>query len=280
MDFRSNVLEKIHNDKKLNSFIKELTSEELEDNLMILYNQALNNEKCKKCLGKKGCVLDPEYYQSYLTLEYGKVIQKLAPCKYAPKVNFDLVDLMYMPEEAFYGEVDPAPERSEVFKEAIKIVNGETRKGLFLHGMYGTGKSYLTYNILNRFAKMGKTVVFCLVPEMIRSIKDNMGVHGYIDNLVVKLKRADVLVLDDLGGEMNSAFTRDEILFPILDYRMNDTTKITFITSNLDLYGMEVHFANEKDGANDVAAGRIMERIRAITTDIELKGKNYRHENN
>ena len=79
---------------------------------------------------------------------------------------------------------------------------------------------------------------------------------------------------------MNSAFTRDEILFPILDYRMNDTTKITFITSNLDLYGMEVHFANEKDGANDVAAGRIMERIRAITTDIELKGKNYRHENN
>ena len=279
MDFKSSVLEKIHNDKKLNSFIKELTSEELEDNLMILYNQALNNEKCKKCLGKKSCTMDTEFYQSFLTLEYGKVIQKLAPCKYVPKVNFDLVDLMYMPLDAFCGELYVVSERSEVINEALKIIKGETRKGLYLHGSYGTGKSYLAYNILNQFAKKGKTVVFCLVPEMIRSIKDNMMVHGYIDKLVVKLKNADVLVLDDLGGEMNSPFTRDEILFPILDHRMNDISKITFITSNLDPYGMETHFANEKDGTNDVAAGRIMERIRAISTPIELKGKNYRHEN-
>ena len=106
--------------------------------------------------------------------------------------------------------------------------------------------------------------------------ENNLTVYGFLDNLVVKLKNADVLVLDDLGGEVNSSFTRDEILFPILNSRMNDKKKLTFATSNLSLLELEDHFKDGKDSINPIAAGRIMERIRSIMIPIELTGESFR----
>ena len=40
------------------------------------------------------------------------------------------------------------------------------------------------------------------------------------DDLTNQLKEAEILILDDLGGEMSSAFIRDEVLSPILQERM------------------------------------------------------------
>ena len=98
-----------------------------------------------------------------------------------------------------------------------------------------------------------------------------------MDELIVKLKRVDVLVLDDIGGEINSSFSRDEILFPILDSRMNEG-KITFFTSNYNMDELEKHFSieNKRKDENPVPAGRIMERIRKLSKEMVLDDKNYR----
>ena len=276
------ILDKIKEDEKLNSFIKELNDEQIEQYLSLLYSQALDNEKCKNCKGKKPCVKDEENYQSYLMLIDGKVIQKVEPCEYVNAINYDLVDVLYYPLAAFEGSVDTKNlvARGPFFLEQKKIVNGETKIGTYLYGTYGTGKSFLTFHLVNSLTNQGKKAIFCLVPELVRVIKSNLDKPNFMDELIVRMKNIDVLVLDDIGGEINSPFARDEILFPILDSRMNEC-KLTFFTSNLSMEELENHFSeeNKKSGNNLIAAGRIMQRIRVLAKEIQLVDKNYRELN-
>lgn len=273
------IIDKIKNDEKLNSFINELNEEQFNEYFNLLYNQALENEKCKNCLGKKDCVSDNYGYQSYLMLIDGKVVQKVKPCEYMEINNFDLVDVLYYPVNAFSGNVDRGNlvARGNFFVEQKKIIDGKSNKGTYLYGRYGTGKSFLTFKLVNQLASYGKKVVFVLVPELIRIIKANLDTPNFMDELIVKLKRVDVLVLDDIGGEINSSFSRDEILFPILDSRMNEG-KITFFTSNYNMDELEKHFSieNKRKDENPVPAGRIMERIRKLSKEMVLDDKNYR----
>ena len=89
------------------------------------------------------------------------------------------------------------------------------------------------------------------------------------------LKNADILLLDDIGAESVSEWSRDEILGTILQYRM-DAKKTTFFTSNLTIEELEQHLSITKNGVNIVKAKRIIERIKQLTEDIELISKNRR----
>ena len=51
----------------------------------------------------------------------------------------------------------------------------------------------------------------------------------------------------------------------------------TFFTSNLPKKELEQHLSISKDGVEHVKAGRVIERINQLTTDITLMSKNLRH---
>ena len=80
---------------------------------------------------------------------------------------------------------------------------------------------------------------------------------------------------DDLGAEAITPWSRDEILCPILQHRM-DNNLTTFITSNFSLTNLEQHLAQTKDGVEVVKAKRIIERIKFLTEEKEMISKNMR----
>ena len=86
------------------------------------------------------------------------------------------------------------------------------------------------------------------------------------------LENVDLLLLDDIGAEKVSEWSRDEILGTILQSRMNNY-KTTFFTSNYTIDELEDKLSNKTD---KVAAARVVERIKVLTDDIELKGENRR----
>ena len=90
------------------------------------------------------------------------------------------------------------------------------------------------------------------------------------------IKSVDLLLIDDLGAENLTAYNRDEILCPILQYRM-DNKLTTFITSNLNIDELNMHLSTSKNGVEVVKAGRIISRIKQLTTDIEMISKNLRN---
>src|SRR5699024_12021798 len=76
---------------------------------------------------------------------------------------------------------------------------------------------------------------------------------------------ADVLMLDDIGAETQSAWFRDDILGSILQYRMMEQLPV-FFTSNYTMDQLETILSTtSKGGIEEVKAGRIMERIKQVS---------------
>ena len=90
-----------------------------------------------------------------------------------------------------------------------------------------------------------------------------------------KVSKAPILLIDDIGAENMTSWGRDEILCPILQYRMDQNLK-TFFTSNLNWEELETHLSLTKDGSDIVKAKRIIERIKHLTIDSEMISKNLR----
>ena len=89
------------------------------------------------------------------------------------------------------------------------------------------------------------------------------------------VKKVPLLLIDDIGAEITTEWGRDEILCPLLQYRM-DAKLPTFFASNLDLKILEEHFSCSKKSIDVVKAGRIISRIEQLTDQIEMVSKNRR----
>jgi primosomal protein DnaI len=72
-----------------------------------------------------------------------------------------------------------------------------------------------------------------------------------------------------------TAWGRDEVLEPLLHYRMNENLP-TFFTSNLSLEELEKHFVITNTTIDMINARRIIERIKKLSMPIELVSKNIR----
>ena len=86
----------------------------------------------------------------------------------------------------------------------------------------------------------------------------------------------DILLIDDIGAEKVTEWSRDEVLGTILQNRMNNH-KTTFFTSNLTIKELEQHLSLVNNGVDFVKARRIIERIKQLTLDMELISENRRN---
>lgn len=150
---------------------------------------------------------------------------------------------------------------------------GQAWKGLYLSGNFGSGKSYILSAMINELVKSNKKGALVYYPEFLRSLKAAFGKD--FDEQFNYAKKADLLLLDDIGAENVTSWSRDEILGPILQYRMDEKLP-TFFTSNLTLEELEIHLSESKDKVDKIKAKRIIERIRYITDDIKLVSENRR----
>ena len=146
-------------------------------------------------------------------------------------------------------------------------------KGLYLHGSFGSGKTYLLSALLNEL-EFNKNVSIEIVyfPEVLRSIKEDFDTFGY---KMQRFMHVDILLLDDIGAEKVTEWGRDEVLGTILQTRM-EQNKTTFFTSNLTIKELENNLALANNSVDKVKARRIIERIKQLTMDMELISENRR----
>jgi len=149
-----------------------------------------------------------------------------------------------------------------------------SQKGLYLHGSFGSGKTYLVCAMLNELAKKGVDITIVYYPELLRSLKESFDTD--FATRIDKIKKASILFLDDIGAESVTEWARDEILGTILQYRM-DAKLPTFFTSNLTITELETHLSSTRSGVDKVKARRIIERIKQLTISLELTSKNRRN---
>jgi primosomal protein DnaI len=128
--------------------------------------------------------------------------------------------------------------------------------------------------MFNELAKEGIKSAIVFWPDYLLNLKSSFGTDEY-QNKINKIKKVSLLLIDDIGAETTTSWSRDEVLCPIIQYRMQEKLP-TFFTSNLDLNLLEQHLATSKNGIEEVKAKRIIERIKQLTEEQDLITKNYR----
>lgn len=160
------------------------------------------------------------------------------------------------------------------FKEFMdNYKQGETTKGLYLHGSFGSGKTYLIAALFNEMAHKGVDSTLVYYPEFLRSLKSSFNTN--YEERFEYIKKTPLLLLDDIGAENVTPWSRDEILSPILQYRMDENLP-TFFTSNLTLEELEKNLATTSSGIDSLKARRIVERIKQLTITEHLISENRR----
>ena len=207
-------------------------------------------------------------------------------CKYQDKYlkeneykkNLELFDMPKEIKEASLTNVYTG-DKSRIpiiryFKEfRDKYQKKENPKGLYLTGSFGSGKTYLISALLNEMAKKKVRCALVYYPEFLRSLKSSFQTD-YSEKFDY-IKNAEALLLDDIGAENQSNWSRDEVLGPILQYRMQNHLP-TFFTSNLTLEELEQSLSMTSTGVDKVKARRIIERIKQLAIPMELIGENRR----
>ena len=167
--------------------------------------------------------------------------------------------------------------RIEIIKAIKNFINeykkGNNPKGIYLHGSFGSGKTYLISALFNELAKSGTTSVIIHTPELLRSLKDSFSTD-YSEKFYL-LKHTPLLLLDDIWAEYLTAWGRDEVIEPILQYRMDEGLP-TFFTSNFTILELEKHFTTASNSIDKVKARRIIEKIKQLSVEVELISKNLR----
>ena len=237
---------------------------------------------CKNCKGLFMCKNKMEGHILYPVNEDNKVNFIYMPCKYQKefeKKAMEKTNNLNDIGRARMKDIDVKDRnRIEVIKwlknfyDRYEKVN--TLKGLYLHGSFGSGKTFLIAALLNELREKKHAdieIVYC--SELLRSIKEDFS---SMESKMNYLQNVDILLIDDIGAENVTAWGRDEILGTILQSRMNNKLT-TFFTSNLTIEELEKHLAITKGTEDTVKARRIIERIKQLTDDLELVSANRRN---
>lgn len=275
--YKKFMSEKVLNDVEIINFIRNnnLTKEDVEDNLEKFYqfyiskDSLLNIEHRPKLFFNNNEV-------NILYQETEEYKQKVANSKTTNKIKTEFVPkrvLTYTFENLSRNK-EKGILATEVIKVCKSILNNQTRRGIYIYGPTGTGKTYLMGCIYNYFKQNGREPAILYYPEFIRKIKSKISNNSY-DLYIDLIRDEEILIIDDIGAENITEFIRDEVLGPIINHREAEKLP-TFFSSNLSIDDLSELLSNGRTTVDKTKALRIMERIHSLSAPHFLDGENER----
>ena len=146
----------------------------------------------------------------------------------------------------------------------------DVRKGLFIWGNAGTGKTLIASIILTeliiRRAVEGRFISISrnFFKSLQETFVEGSATYGESGRIEKELAAVDVLVIDDFGIQKDTEW-KQETLYDLVDARY-ETEKFTVFTSN----------NNPHKAFKDLSQGRILSRIKEMCRIIEISGDDYR----
>jgi primosomal protein DnaI len=285
--------QEVRSHPKIVSFLEEnknvVTEEMIDNSLGKLYEYIGQSVNCEDCPSFGECKNLVHGYHPHLIIQGKRIDVQYDRCPNGikndnRKKHEALIKCMYLPKDVLSASFSNLSLEDSGRFEAISsarqfILNyekGKMLQGLYLHGPFGVGKTYLLGAIANELAEAEVNSMIVYLPELLRELKNSIS-EGTLEEKIDAVKKVEVLMLDDIGAEQMSSWARDEILGTILQYRMLEKLP-TFFTSNADLTGLEHHLTYSQRGEEErVKAARIVDRVKYLAKPIVISGSNRRH---
>ena len=284
-----NIEKEIFEDEDVKAFLQqhkeELTPEAIRKGMSALLEfrmerDARKNHKEVKAPGLEPCL---EVHNGFILVNYKRTEEAIREERERKRKR--LIHSINMPKniaEARFSDTALTKEREDVIGELLKFIEGYNpdsatyQKGLYLAGPFGVGKTYMMGALANELSERGIETTLVNVPTYSAEIKQAIATNT-VETKLVSVKNTPILVLDDIGAEMNSSWFRDEVLMVILQHRMLQELP-TFFTSNFTIDELEAHFAHSNKGDQELLkAKRLIERIRFLAKEYFVDGQNHRN---
>ena len=181
----------------------------------------------KKCSCLKQEIINEAYRMSNLS----RILEK---------ENFDNFDINLFSDEISEGRsISPRNNMLKILSVCDSFVNEfakDNNSNLFFHGATGLGKTYMCNCIAKSLLDQGYSVIYQTafrILEILENYKFRKDEDSRINDENYKnLFDCDLLIIDDLGTELNNSFSSGEI-FNIVNTRLLAGKKI-IISTNLD----------------------------------------------
>ena len=140
---------------------------------------------------------------------------------------------------------------------------------LSLHGPYGVGKTHLAVAAAAERENRGDEVFFATVADLLDYLRATFAPDSPVshDDLLDRIRTADVLVLDDMGAERSTPFAEDK-LFQIVGYRYEERLPTIITTS---------HQIEDIAAARPRIASRLQDPL--VVTEWPIEAPDYRQGN-
>ncbi len=137
---------------------------------------------------------------------------------------------------------------------------------LSLHGPYGVGKTHLAVAAAAEREDRGDEVFFATVADLLDYLRATFAPDSPVshDDLLDRIRTADVLVLDDMGAERSTPFAEDK-LFQIVGYRYEERLPTIITTS---------HQIEDIAAARPRIASRLQDPL--VVTELPIEAPDYR----
>ncbi|NRO27181.1 primosomal protein DnaI [Lactobacillus helveticus] len=296
----------------IDKVIKKIVKERNLGDEQSLISQALHDPDVQAFLTANANKIDQKMVQNSMSNLYEYYSQKHTANKvmagYAPQLflNGKVIDIRYVPtktklaqdrkqaaerrlqlidvptrlHDVSLSEIDVNDDRKQVltliYDFLRKYKQDPDVQGLYLSGDYGVGKTYILAGLANYVVtNMNKNVVFLHVPTFIAGLASHFDDNS-LQSEIRRLSECDLLILDDIGAESLSQWSRDDVLGVILQARM-DNVLPTFFSSNLDMEALESHFEETRNATDPVKARRLMQRVRFLAKEVVVSGPDIRN---
>lgn len=155
---------------------------------------------------------------------------------------------------------------THVWKELMDFVKQPSANGFYLHGNIGSGKSTLMGAFIQALAKDHHKCGIIHFQTFLTELKGSFNETGNNDALRL-MREVEYLVIDDIGNENITAWSRDEILFSVLSYRFQNQ-KPTFFTSDYTLDDLARIYTDGKK--HNIRGIRLINLIDSATKTIKI----------
>ncbi len=285
---RNALIHDLKENKIVQAFLRENHLDEtfIEKKAQMLADYVKEKGKCDHCPGLHACKQDHRGYVLGIQVE-PLTSREYQACTYqihqeqlrAHKKQYSILEC----DESFLeSRIESLfDQKSDVnYKASLKSVidwfKNQSQKGFYFYGAPGTGKTHLAMAIANYFALKGHKVACVHIPTLASKFPNSFYEGPEKEQYMYLLKKAYCVVFDDIGAETYTSYFRDEVLFPILNARM-ESNALTLFTSNHSMKALENHYRfNNKADDEQIKSMRMIERIQTLSNPCAVQGVNRR----
>lgn len=272
---RKMVMDEVLASKPGSEFIKanNLNTEQIDDNLGTVKRMVDDLNICQPCTSFYTCPKPVKGYQIKLDTTSGKYFE-VEYVKCSKLLEYEKIANHYLYKHFPNNWVDNRLAnlannnyRAGLIKLGADLLTDRI-KSLFIFGKNGLGKSFICSAISNDFIEIkGGKIAFVNAHDLIEELR-NLVYEDKVLYLqkIKELETVNLLVIDDLGSEKITEWSKEEVIFPLIELRLRNNQPVII---NSDYSFNELKSLYTKDS---IKSKKMIERFENTFKSFELVG--------